>query len=149
MEQAKGDVAIVALAIGEPYLSNWQKYCAPSWQAYAKKHGYDIIVLTEPLDRARQFGARHLNGGQRRNGDVRDVNVVEADDGEIVGNSQSRAVKLVQHADRCHIVRAHHRGREPGAGKKLFRGRDTSLQRVVALDDPFLADGDSALGQRF
>jgi hypothetical protein len=58
VEQAKGDVAIVALAIGEPYFSNWQKYSAPSWQAYAKKHGYDIIVLTEPLDRSPLAAAR-------------------------------------------------------------------------------------------
>jgi hypothetical protein len=42
--------AIVTLAIGEPYLSNWQKYCAAHWQEYAAKHRFDLIVLTEPLD---------------------------------------------------------------------------------------------------
>src|SRR5687767_1985790 len=44
--------AIVTLAIGEPYLSNWQKYCAAHWQEYAGKHQFDLIVLTEPLDRS-------------------------------------------------------------------------------------------------
>ena len=42
--------AIVTLAIGEPYLSNWQKYCAAHWHEYAEKHNFDLIVLTEPLD---------------------------------------------------------------------------------------------------
>jgi len=58
MEQTTSDVALVALAIGEPYLANWQKYSAPSWQDYAKKHGYDLIVLTEPLDRSPLAAAR-------------------------------------------------------------------------------------------
>jgi hypothetical protein len=42
--------AIVTLAIGESYLRLWQKYCASSWQAYARKYQFDLIVLTEPLD---------------------------------------------------------------------------------------------------
>lgn len=46
------DVALVALAIGQPYLSNWQKYCAAGWQAYAQKHQLDLILVTEPIDRS-------------------------------------------------------------------------------------------------
>ena len=42
--------ALVTLAIGQPYLANWQKYCAANWQAYSQKHRFDLHVITEPLD---------------------------------------------------------------------------------------------------
>src|SRR5437016_12929944 len=57
-EAALKEGALVTLAIGEHYLSNWQKYCAADWQAYAAKHGYDLIVITEPLDRSPRAMAR-------------------------------------------------------------------------------------------
>lgn len=46
------ETAIVTLAIGEPFLSNWQTYCSAHWREYAEKHGFDLIVITEPLDRS-------------------------------------------------------------------------------------------------
>src|SRR5688572_19595633 len=46
------ETAIASLAIGEPYYSNWQKYCAAGWKAYAAKHQLDLIVITEALDRS-------------------------------------------------------------------------------------------------
>jgi hypothetical protein len=42
--------AIVTLAIGEQYQRAWKKWCEPNWQAYASKHGYDVICLDRPLD---------------------------------------------------------------------------------------------------
>jgi len=44
------DTAIVILAIGDEYLAYWQHFCSRSCHAYAAKHGYDIIVVSEPLD---------------------------------------------------------------------------------------------------
>src|SRR5437763_13961862 len=44
------DTAIVTMAIGEPYFSNWKKYCEPNWRAYASKHQMDVICVEEPLD---------------------------------------------------------------------------------------------------
>ena len=41
--------ALVTLAIGEPYLSNWARICSEKWQAYAARHGFDLIVVTEPF----------------------------------------------------------------------------------------------------
>jgi hypothetical protein len=52
------DAAIVTLAIGDKYLSYWQKYCERSWRAYAQKCNYDLIVITEPLDRSLRAAAR-------------------------------------------------------------------------------------------
>lgn len=52
------DVAIVTLAIGEQHLADWKKYCAADWQAYAHNCGYDLIVVTEPIDRSPRAAAR-------------------------------------------------------------------------------------------
>jgi hypothetical protein len=46
------DSALVTLAIGQPHLSRWERYCRPAWQAYAQKHGFDLHVITDPLDRS-------------------------------------------------------------------------------------------------
>jgi hypothetical protein len=52
------DAAMVALAIGEQYLAYWRRYCEAGWKAYAQKHGYDLYVLTEPLDRSERAAGR-------------------------------------------------------------------------------------------
>lgn len=43
-------VALVTLAIGSRYEQRWRRVAAPLWSAYAERHGYDVICLTEPLD---------------------------------------------------------------------------------------------------
>jgi hypothetical protein len=58
MASLQSDTAMVTLAIGEPYLSSWKKYCAGGWEAYATKHHYDLVVLTEPLDRSPRAAER-------------------------------------------------------------------------------------------
>lgn len=47
MENSK---AIVTLVIGKRYLNRWKRLCEYNWQQYAEKHGYDLIVLDNPLD---------------------------------------------------------------------------------------------------
>lgn len=42
--------AIVTLAVGEAFASLWQSKARPSWERYAARHGYELIVLEEPLD---------------------------------------------------------------------------------------------------
>ncbi len=42
--------AIVTLLLGRPYWLAWHEVCAPSWRAYAERHGYDIIAIDRPLD---------------------------------------------------------------------------------------------------
>lgn len=44
--------AIVSVVIGEAYQRVWATSCRRSWEAYAARHGYDLIVLTEHLDPA-------------------------------------------------------------------------------------------------
>ena len=50
--------AIVTLAIGEKHLAYWRQYCERSWRAYAERCGYDLLVLTEPLDSSPRAAAR-------------------------------------------------------------------------------------------
>lgn len=50
--------AIVTLAIGKPYEAMFNKHCQPSWSRYAKKHGFDLIVITDPLDDSQRAKSR-------------------------------------------------------------------------------------------
>ena len=45
-----GKKAIVTLAIGSAYAERFERYCRAGWSAYAARHGYELFVITEPLD---------------------------------------------------------------------------------------------------
>lgn len=42
--------ALVTLAIGKRYENNFNNYCRATWSSYSKKNGFDLIVITNPLD---------------------------------------------------------------------------------------------------
>ncbi len=46
----KNDRAIVALAVGDDYVANFMRYAHPTWKPYCERHGYDLILLTNPID---------------------------------------------------------------------------------------------------
>jgi hypothetical protein len=46
------EAAIVTIAIGSQYFNYWRTYCESSWREYADKHGFDVIVVSELLDRS-------------------------------------------------------------------------------------------------
>jgi hypothetical protein len=50
--------AIVTLAIGRKYERMFDKYCRKNWQEYCDKFGYDLIVITEPLDKSERASRR-------------------------------------------------------------------------------------------
>ncbi|MCC7361700.1 MAG: hypothetical protein IT317_19605 [Anaerolineales bacterium] len=50
--------ALVTLALGHQFRWLWRRYCRPSWQAYADRHGYDLICVTEPPDPTPAAAAR-------------------------------------------------------------------------------------------
>jgi len=52
------DTAIVTLAIGEQHFSFWRHNCQPTWEAYAHRHGCDVIIIQEPLDRSELAASR-------------------------------------------------------------------------------------------
>ncbi|MCP5366069.1 MAG: hypothetical protein H6907_18090 [Hyphomicrobiales bacterium] len=49
MEQ-KHDKAIVTLAIGEAYTRNFLQKTYPNWEKYCARHGYDLVMVSEPID---------------------------------------------------------------------------------------------------
>ena len=50
--------ALVTLAVGGRYAERWHARCAPNWSAYAKRHGYDVVCLEEPLDTSARASRR-------------------------------------------------------------------------------------------
>jgi hypothetical protein len=44
--------ALVTLALGQRHLDYWRTWCEPGWRQYAARCGYDLVLLTEPLDRS-------------------------------------------------------------------------------------------------
>lgn len=50
--------AIVTLAIGADYQDRFERHCRANWMAYAKRHGFDLIVITEPLDTSERARTR-------------------------------------------------------------------------------------------
>jgi len=50
--------AIVTLAIGSAYAERFERCCRAGWSAYAGRHGYDLVVITEPLDKSERARRR-------------------------------------------------------------------------------------------
>jgi hypothetical protein len=46
----KNKKAIATIAIGEKYLATFNNICCENWEAYGDRFGYDIILITSPLD---------------------------------------------------------------------------------------------------
>ena len=42
--------AIVTLVVGPAYAERFERLCRKNWAAYAERHGYDVIVIRDPLD---------------------------------------------------------------------------------------------------
>jgi hypothetical protein len=50
--------AIVTLAIGSAYSDRFEQLCRGNWTAYAERHGFDLFVIQEPLDRSERARGR-------------------------------------------------------------------------------------------
>ena len=83
-----------------------------------------------------EFEARHLNRSEWGDRDLGDVDIIEADDGEVIGYAQAGAVELVQYTDRCHVVGADNCGGHGLAGKQLLHGCYAAFERMVAFNNP-------------
>ena len=96
----------------------------------------------------RQAEAGHPDGGERWDSDLGDVDVIEANDGDIVGYAEAGAVKLMEHADGCHVVGAHDGCWAGIGGEELLHSCNTALEGVVPFDEPFGMRRDAALFER-
>jgi len=50
--------AIVTLVIGADYADRFERYCRANWTAYAKRHGFDLVVIADPLDSSERARSR-------------------------------------------------------------------------------------------
>jgi len=50
--------ALVSLTLGDSYAALFKRYCAPNWQLYAKRHGYDLVIFDQPLDTSSRATSR-------------------------------------------------------------------------------------------
>ena len=89
---------------------------------------------------AREIGAGEADGGQGRQRELGEVDVVEADDGEVLGHAQAFHVSGAQDADGGHVVGADDGRGARGERLQLAEAGDAALERVVALDDPLFLD---------
>lgn len=55
------DKALVTLAVGEAYLDGFRRHTRPTWEAYCARRGYDLVVLTEPIDRDCDFTRKSVH----------------------------------------------------------------------------------------
>jgi hypothetical protein len=58
LAHAKTVNAIVTLAVGESHLSAWRRFCEPGWREYARRQGFQLICLEQPLDTSERATAR-------------------------------------------------------------------------------------------
>jgi len=44
-----GRTILTTFAIGQRYEALWRTYCQTSWENYAERHGFELEVITKPL----------------------------------------------------------------------------------------------------
>lgn len=53
--------ALATVLIGDRYVQEWQRWFRPSWEAYAQRHGYEIVVFTDYIDKTPRAQERSRN----------------------------------------------------------------------------------------
>ena len=104
-----------------------------------------FAMLAEGFEAAlRQVNAGEPDGGERRKRELGEIDVVEADDGQILGHAQALHVGGAQNADGGHVIRADDCCGPCCRALQFPEAGYAALEGVVALDDPFLLDGQFA-----
>jgi hypothetical protein len=50
--------AIVTLAIGDAFKKRWERVCLDNWRGYAERHGCNLVILDQPIDRSERAAGR-------------------------------------------------------------------------------------------
>ena len=53
--------AIFTILYGETYRKRWREWSEPSWREYAARHGYDMIVVEEPIRHQEDLECRPIH----------------------------------------------------------------------------------------
>jgi hypothetical protein len=91
-----------------------------------------------------ELRAGEANGGQGRLSEVRERDVVEADQRNIAGNLESGVMNGAERADGGQVIRGDYGGWAFGQTQKIAHRADAALDAVVALLDQIAADVDPA-----
>ena len=83
-----------------------------------------------------EVAAGHADGGEGRDGVFGEMNVVEADEGEVVGDAKVGFEESVLDADCGHVVGTHDGGGPGGEREDFVHGIAAAVERVIALDEP-------------
>src|SRR5579859_716345 len=78
--------------------------------------------------------ARHLHGGERRQHELREMNIVESYDGDISRHHAVRAVEAMQHANGSHVVGADDTSGKFADRQQRFAGSDAAFHGVGSFD---------------
>jgi hypothetical protein len=52
--------ALVTLVVGRDYTARFERHCRQAWSAYARRHGYDLVVFDTPLDYSARARSRPI-----------------------------------------------------------------------------------------
>lgn len=53
--------ALVTIVVGEKYTSLWEKHARPSWLSYCEKYDYDLVVISEMIDKSERANGRSVS----------------------------------------------------------------------------------------
>ncbi len=56
-----GKSAIVTMVVGDRYRESWRRFCLPNWTGYARRHGFDVCVIEQPIDSSDTARGRGLS----------------------------------------------------------------------------------------
>lgn len=49
---------MTTLCVGDSYRTAWEQCCRKNWEAYAKRHGFDLVAFDAPLDHSERAAKR-------------------------------------------------------------------------------------------
>lgn len=93
-----------------------------------------------------------VDGRKRRDGESGEVDVVEADDGNVAGNAEAGFVEDDHGAHGGSVVIGKESGEGELGGQQRFRGKTTdvgSVRGIFELEDEFRVDGEIQFGGNF
>ena len=57
----KKNKVLVTILFGDQFVEHWNKFCKESWNEYAKKNGYDIVLIKRRIDESKIGTSRQVN----------------------------------------------------------------------------------------
>ncbi|OHC73301.1 MAG: hypothetical protein A3G18_12140 [Rhodospirillales bacterium RIFCSPLOWO2_12_FULL_58_28] len=141
--------ALVTIVIGDSYTRLWEQVMAETWREYARRHGYEIIVIDKLIDGSDRGRGRHINWQKcliLEHEEVRNFDDVVWIDADvkinfhtapcIVGHNNSDLIGVVSNKESYYDV--------PATGDNLMvrhRSLDSSVQQCRSIQDLYAKAG--------